>query len=352
MKRLMIALLAVVALCSCNGVNYHVTGVAVNMHGEVRLVSVDGSEEYAKCEVIHDTGFFEFKGKVDEPTVAYMVDPEDQPLTIVFLEKGEIKIFLNEDWNTYYAMGTTSNDNYNATNERLYDIQINYNNKSHAGASEEEMSVILEEYNEFMKKTINENVNNIFGTYLFSERCAEWSSAEIREQLEKFPAKMRKNSIMQRVEKRLIAQERTEIGAPYIEIVAKNADGQDVALSSLVGEGKWVLVDFWATWCGPCRAEIPYLVAAYNTYAERGFEIYGVSLDNDAEAWKEYVANNDMKWVNVLGIDAEKESPAAESYGIRSIPSNFLISPEGKIAAKNLRGQEVIKKLSELIGKK
>ena len=89
----------------------------------------------------------------------------------------------------------------------------------------------------------------------------------------------------------------------------------------------------------------------YNTYADRGFEIYGVSLDNDAEAWKEYCVKNDMNWVNVLGLNEDKESLAADAYGVRSIPSNFLISPEGKIVAKNLRGDEVRKKMAELLGK-
>jgi hypothetical protein len=90
-----------------------------------------------------------------------MVDPDDQPLTLVFLERGRIKILLNEDWNTYYAMGSPSNDAMNKTNERLYDIQINYNNKSQAGASEEELREIVDEYNGYIKKTINKNRNNI-----------------------------------------------------------------------------------------------------------------------------------------------------------------------------------------------
>ena len=108
-----------------------------------------------------------------------------------------------------------------------------------------------------------------------------------------------------------------------------------------------MVVDFWATWCGPCCREIPHLREAYAACKSKGLEIYGVSLDNDAAKWKTFVADNDMPWINVLGVSADKRSDAAAMYGISSIPANFLISPEGIIVARDLRGENIKARLEE-----
>lgn len=134
-----------------------------------------------------------------------------------------------------------------------------------------------------------------------------------------------------------------EEGQTYTDISAVDAGGKAVALSSVVGKGKWVLVDFWATWCGPCRAEIPYLKAAYKRYASKGLVIYSVSLDRNAENWASFVEEKRLKWINVID-----DGTASDIYKIKYLPTIFLISPDGRIVANGLRGEKIEETVSKI----
>lgn len=351
MKRLIVALLSIAALCGCKGVRYDISGtMAQDAAGQIYLVSADAEQATIASTTIDPAdGTFRFKGRVEEPMLAILTDDNESPITALFIEEGKVTVSYDENQGSYTASGTVSNDNFNAANDQLMQLQMKYYSQAQSGASEEEQQQLIEEYNAAIQSIVDKNQDNILGAYLFARmESGNLSAAEIRARLDKFPKKLRETKMLKEIEEFAAKSEKTEVGAPYIEIVAKDSEGKDVALSSLIGDGKWVLIDFWATWCGPCREEIPYLKAAYEKYADNGFAIYGVSLDNDADAWKKFISDNGMNWTNVIGIDENKDSASADAYGIRSIPSNFLIGPDGKIAAKNLRGEGVEKKLKEI----
>ncbi len=137
-----------------------------------------------------------------------------------------------------------------------------------------------------------------------------------------------------------------QIGKQAPEINLANPQGTLVSLSSL--RGKLVLIDFWASWCGPCRQENPNVVRVYNQYKDKGFEVYGVSLDKEKTAWTKAIAQDQLRWTHVSDLKFW-ESEAAKTYGVRSIPQTYLIDGQGKIVAKNLRGQALEQKIAALL---
>ena len=138
----------------------------------------------------------------------------------------------------------------------------------------------------------------------------------------------------------------TNIGQFAPEISLPSPDGKEIALSSL--KGKLVLIDFWASWCGPCRKEMPNVVKIYSKFKNKGFEIYGVSLDQDKEKWMEAITKDGINWPQVSDLKYW-DNVAAKIYNVQGIPYTVLIDKDGKIIAKNLRGQELEKKIAEVL---
>ena len=143
------------------------------------------------------------------------------------------------------------------------------------------------------------------------------------------------------------AKKTLAVGSEAPDIALPSPDGEVISLSSL--RGKYVLIDFWAAWCRPCRAENPNVVRVYNDYAGENFEILGVSLDKTRDAWITAIAQDGLPWLHVSDLKFWR-SEAAQTYQIRAIPATYLIDPDGKIIAKNLRGATLEAKLKEIFG--
>ena len=149
------------------------------------------------------------------------------------------------------------------------------------------------------------------------------------------------------VAQRLAIVKKFAIGQPAIDFSQMNDKGKMVSLSQ-INKGKYVLIDFWASWCGPCRAEYPYLKKAYNQYQGKNFEIIGVSLDDKKANWLNAIKSNGFQWIELCDLKG-RQNEVAKAYGIAAIPQSFLIDPQGKIIAKNLRGDDLLDKLKKVI---
>lgn len=137
-----------------------------------------------------------------------------------------------------------------------------------------------------------------------------------------------------------------EVGDSFVDLELKDLKGDPIKLSSF--KGNYILLDFWASYCGPCRAEHPRLLELYNKYKEKGFEIYAVCLDDKKESWQQTVEQDKISWITVSELKQSTESKSAMIYGITALPQNYLIDKEGRIIAKNVRGKELTDKLDEI----
>lgn len=156
---------------------------------------------------------------------------------------------------------------------------------------------------------------------------------------------LRKYSNVQDIKVMVDARRKAVVGNQAIEFSALDPNGRSVALSSY--RGKYVFIDFWASWCHPCREENPFVTAAYQRFKNKGFNVLGVSLDATREPWLKAVAQDNLAWTQVSNLKGFKDDVAVK-YGIHAIPANFLIDPKGMIVAMNLRGEDLEKKLAEI----
>lgn len=350
MRYIVTILMACVFLSCSKGVNIDIEGRLTDNAASMIYLVVDGLEPdtLASTPVTADNTF-RLRGKIAEPTTAFICDDNGNTLSMLLTESAKLRLRPLPEGG-YITEGGPVNDKYNLAMNRLSDIarKIMELNPDKEGADEEYES-LMARYHDILSTTITDNLDNIAGVELFLAQESRGMNAEdMRVRMAQFSQEMQKLSVMRQFAEYIEQYARTEVGQPFVDIELNTLTGQK--LLSEVCKGKWVLLDFWATWCEPCLREMPTLLQAYEKYAIRGLEICAVSLDMDPERWRAFVTENNLLWTNAIDQPLEGEATAAELYGLQTIPANFLISPQGKIVAKNLYGEELLHELAHHLG--
>ena len=332
-----------------------------NSHSVTLFHRVDEEEVAIDSAVLID-GKATITGSLEGLSKGYYIRIEDEPRTIsFFLENATININAHIDsLRQAKASGSMLNDRYAALVESQAGIRVQmrplfpqYKEAQTAGdtVKMEEIDSIYngleDELNEISVEFIGNNSNNILGPYQATRVYYNDSKVnELDSILSQFSPELSESEYVKRLKSSLEKWAKLKIGMEAPNFTQSDSTNTQVSLSDF--RGRYLLVDFWAAWCGPCRAENPNIVVAYNKYRDKGFEILGVSLDDDRAKWLAAIKKDGLYWNQVSDLNGW-QNEASVGYGIRSIPYSVLIDPDGIIIGKNLRGAELHKALADAI---
>jgi thiol-disulfide isomerase/thioredoxin len=304
---------------------------------------------------------FEFKGKTDSAYIALLV-VDGRSLCMLFVENGNINIDISEEPNANnIATGTELNDKFRAYNQNMEPVR-NKMQKLMQDARSQETEELGQEfdskYEELSKemlqlsiKFLDENPGTVLSALILLVSMSQGVEVEVLQNTYDKLNEQVKNGALGQIIAKEIKREKIkdiEIGEIFRDLTLKTPEGKDISISDYAGKGKYVLLDFWASWCGPCRAENPNVVALYNKYKDKGFEIVGVSMDDNKDNWIKGIESDGITWPQMSDLKGW-DSEAAFKYRVQGIPFTVLLDKDGKVIATNLRGEELANKIRTLI---
>jgi len=377
MKKIAFIIASALLIVSCNNLKdneFLISGTANGIeNGKKVFVEIQDENGFTTKDTgVVENGKFELKGITNDVDLGFVrIENEDISLPLI-LENGKITVDIKTDTvQNSIIGGTKNNEKFQAFNDdskkiarkigKFKELNVNRIREAKKTKDTATINMIMKEYNSFqdeMNKVSIKFIKNNPDCYLSVLLLENFLMREHipLDEFKEYYSKIDKSLLNTKSAKNI----KTALGAldkkPSIEtnkpapnFSAPSPEGKTISLNETLG--KVTIVDFWASWCGPCRAENPNVVALYNEFHSQGLNIIGVSLDKDASKWKEAIAKDGLVWPQVSNLKHWQE-PIAKLYNVESIPATFILDAKGNIVAKDLRGDALRAKVAALLGAK
>lgn len=338
------------AIAQKSEVNGHIEGLE-----DVDIVFTrQVGEEYKQDTVQTKGGVFRWSAELQSPQKIGIMFPGRY---FDFFAGGNEQVKISGTADSLWALqvsGSKLQDEANAYEESIQDLtdqEMSIYQKWGKVSAEEQRSLeetiapLRDQKRERANQYIAKHPDSYFSLNLVNDRATMGAYEDIVPVYKLLSPTMKSSPVGKLLTARIDVLKRSAIGEPMLDFTQNDPEGNPVEFAEF--EGKYVLVDFWASGCGPCRAENPNVLREYNLYKDKNFTVVGVSLDDNADRWKKAIEEDKMPWTQVSDLQGFKNE-VSTYYGIMGIPSTLLVDPNGKIIAKDLRGQMLAKKLEEL----
>ena len=354
----MAAFIAASLLAKAQEVKYTVNGISKNNGSTISLYDRTTRQELGST-VVSD-GKFSFSGTAEKNILMAVGDTNMAWMTLFFNDGTPVTVNLNDST----LKGSPVNERlvaYDlAANAPIGNLQLKIESMSDEERDKKQaeitgaLVIAMMKMTEQIEKVFKEENDNMIPAAFITEYQQLFGQAKLDSILNTKPVWASHPAVQRQIaeweyQKAQEEKKNAYIGQQFTDLEEADVDGNMHKLSEYVGKGKWVLVDFWASWCGPCKAEMPNVVEAYNKYHAKGFDIVGLSFDNKKEPWVKAITDWNMPWIHLSDVKGWK-SVAAGTYGVNAIPDNLLIDPQGKIVARGLRAAGLLAKLKEIFG--
>lgn len=349
MKKLLTIAVVALIFISCGSGKYKVTGNFPNdsFDGKTAYLTDFDAQEVIDSVVVKK-GAFIFEGEVENPLIARLIVSEGSKALFV-LEGGDITIDIDKKLGT----GTELNDKYNAFQDAELAIESQFKKNEEAlatgkiakdkyAASNKELTSKL---NKLYADTYNENKKNAVGYYAFLQYTYEFTSTQFDSIMKDAPSALAEMKRVQTWIDGAKNKENTSVGKKFTDFTIKSEDGLETCLSDFVGKGKYTLVDFWASWCGPCIREAEVIKELNNEYGGKGLNILGVAVWDEPGNTRNAIKKYELPWQQIINA----QTIPTDLYGITGIPHIILFAPDGTILSRGLQGDELKTKVKELM---